>query len=151
MVGLSLIFVVGCSNEKEKALQHRMEIEQGKATAGGVDWKICEIYRKNQLKAQEEFENKIIVVTGKVVGVGVFDNDPSLLYVDFGTFDGYDLLVQFRDVYKKDLAKLNPGDIISIQGECFKREDVSTIYINGARIVSPAVAIPLLQKNSFYR
>ena len=148
IVGLSLIFVLGCSNEKEKQLQHRIDIEKSTATVAGVSNIICEIYSKNELKAQKEFENKVAIVGGTIKGVGAF-GDSDLLYVDLGTYYGYRIICQFRDVYKKDLAALNSGDMISIQGECYSDKKNGTIYIDGARIV-PFQSVATIPDNKCY-
>jgi hypothetical protein len=136
ILGVTILFAQGCSNEKEKATQERIQIENSKAVVGASAPKLAELYRKNSLKVQQEFENKIIVVYGKVASVGAFKEQPDVLYISLGEYHEFQVLAQFRDVYKKDLQSLNPGDVVCIQGKCFLGKDNNTIFVDGARVVS---------------
>jgi hypothetical protein len=136
ILGFVLLVSAGCSNNNEQATQHRIQIENSKPVVWLIDDKLCEMYRKNELKAQSAFENKVIVVIGDVVKVGSFEEQPDLLYVELDTLFGYKVLAQFRDLYKKDLEKLIPGKGVEVKGECILNKEKSTIYIEGARIIA---------------
>lgn len=73
-------------------------------------------FEADEIKANELYNDKVILVTGKVQKVGIENNIVSISLTGNSAMSG--VLCQFEKTEAEKLRDIKPGDMVSIKGIC---------------------------------
>lgn len=116
-----LVFVLsavsGCGESED--IRRSKEIENSPPVIGTTSIALINAYKSNRLKAEELFEQKVILAATTASAIGRYENSPSWLYIEMASFSGYRVVAQVRDVYADELKKITPKrDGFVVKGLC---------------------------------
>lgn len=131
-----LLAVTGCgdkADEKKRAI----ETENTPPVLAVLTPTLLKMYKTNPLRAEEQFEGKVIIVGGIPKEVGRYEKTPDWLYLIFtGDYGGNIVKAQFRDVHANDLKNVKTGQgAITVKGRCWLDKTRNEIVIDHAKIV----------------
>lgn len=85
--------------------------------------KAIKTFNSNPLQAKEDYEGKIVQLTGKVLKIGYAETEAYLILVGSSFHEGDVIQCTFEDGQYRQLAKLNRGDSIIVTGKVWIAEN----------------------------
>jgi len=88
-------------------------------------------YNTNSVSADSKYQNKNIIVTGKVLYIGTarWSGNPVITFSGGDLFNTNQLRMTFNSSYTKSIANLNIGDTITVEGKFTGRQDALFLTI----------------------
>ena len=115
VIGASLL-IAACFIGYMNWAERQREIASGPATAvGAAD--LLEQYLRNEVAADARYRHRVVEVSGPITQVHRQLNDEA--FVDLGPRVGVRTIhCTFRRSEEPSLAQVNPGDTLTVRGEC---------------------------------
>ena len=123
VAGFLMILVVACTVTEDDVQQAEIDIADALIDVEVTATRMYEDYEANRVAADQEYDGKVLVVSGTVETIAGGDDSPYYIDLATGELSLVSVRCYFSQSHLDELTKLQTGDRVALRGMGDESED----------------------------